>query len=93
MKEYILFVSNPELVPEGKNIDLHIIDNDMYRGRAVEAVISKKEMEDLKGWNRLLIRSPLSIIKNKNNPWFIKILKEYEDERLMDINICLCDEE
>ncbi|MDY6862761.1 MAG: hypothetical protein SV062_07200 [Thermodesulfobacteriota bacterium] len=93
MKDYTLFVSNPALVPEGKSVDLHVIDNEMYRGRAVEAVISKKDMKDSTEWNRLIIRSPLSIVKNKDNPWFIKILKEYEDEKLMDTNICLCDEE
>ncbi len=86
MKEYITFASKPSSIPEGEEIDLLVMDQGVFQTKAVRAIVHKKALKDL---DRLWIRSPLSIIKGE---WSIRIVKEYEDERLMDPNIFRCEE-
>lgn len=73
---------------EGQEIRLIVRDYKDYIHRPVVAKIYKKWSKDL---DKLYIRDPLGKpYKGEHDPWGLKILKEEEEEKLMDADFQKC---
>ena len=81
MKEYDMFVRFPSDFKAGVESILHIRDTSNYESQAVRAKIYKSKRDLPEGVNRLIVRTPLGVIREEEE-WSIQIIEKFDDEAL-----------